>query len=60
MGHRESQMGFETEKPVNSSGWKARRYWLARRGGRVVKLTGDGARIEFASAVEALAGAIEF
>ena len=33
---------------------------LARRGGRVVKLTGDGALLEFASAVEALAAAIEF
>ena len=33
---------------------------LTRRGGRVVKLTGDGALIEFASAVEALAAAIEF
>ena len=31
---------------------------LTRRGGRVVKLTGDGTLIEFASAVEALAGAI--
>ncbi|MGE0853821.1 MAG: adenylate/guanylate cyclase domain-containing protein [Hyphomicrobiaceae bacterium] len=33
---------------------------LARRGGRVVKLTGDGALIEFGSAVEALSAAIEF
>jgi adenylate cyclase len=33
---------------------------LARRGGRIVKLTGDGAIIEFASAVEALSAAIEF
>jgi adenylate cyclase len=33
---------------------------LARRGGRIVKLTGDGALIEFASAVEALSAAIEF
>jgi adenylate cyclase len=33
---------------------------LDRRGGRVVKLTGDGALIEFASAVEALSAAIEF
>ena len=33
---------------------------LARRGGRVVKLTGDGALIEFTSAVEALSVAIEF
>ena len=33
---------------------------LARRGGRVVKLTGDGALIEFTSAVEALSAAIEF
>jgi len=33
---------------------------LARRGGRIVKLTGDGALIEFASAVEALSAVIEF
>lgn len=33
---------------------------VARRGGRVVKLTGDGTLVEFASAVEALALAIEF
>jgi TolB-like protein/class 3 adenylate cyclase len=33
---------------------------LARRGGRLVKLTGDGALMEFASAVEALNAAIEF
>ena len=33
---------------------------LSRRGGRVVKLTGDGALVEFASAVEALNLAIEF
>ncbi|HJQ56518.1 MAG TPA: adenylate/guanylate cyclase domain-containing protein [Vineibacter sp.] len=33
---------------------------LARRGGRLVKLTGDGALAEFPSAVEALAAAIEF
>jgi TolB-like protein/class 3 adenylate cyclase/Flp pilus assembly protein TadD len=33
---------------------------LARHGGRVVKLTGDGALIEFASAVEALSASIEF
>lgn len=33
---------------------------LARHGGRLVKLTGDGALIEFKSAVEALAAAIEF
>jgi class 3 adenylate cyclase len=33
---------------------------LARHGGRVVKLTGDGALIEFASAVDALSAAIEF
>ncbi|MBN9488367.1 MAG: adenylate/guanylate cyclase domain-containing protein [Alphaproteobacteria bacterium] len=33
---------------------------LARRGGRLVKLTGDGALIEFASAVEALSACIEF
>src|SRR5262245_38272372 len=33
---------------------------LARHGGRLVKLTGDGALIEFASAVEALSAAIEF
>ena len=33
---------------------------LACRGGRLVKLTGDGALIEFTSAVEALAAAIEF
>jgi adenylate cyclase len=33
---------------------------LARYGGRLVKLTGDGALIEFTSAVDALAAAIEF
>jgi len=33
---------------------------LARRGGRIVKLTGDGALMEFGSAVEALSAAIEF
>jgi len=33
---------------------------LARRGGRLVKLTGDGALIEFTSAVEALNASIEF
>src|SRR6185369_17219636 len=33
---------------------------LAQRGGRIVKLTGDGAIIEFASAVEAVSAAIEF
>lgn len=33
---------------------------LNRRGGRIVKLTGDGTLIEFASAVEALSAAIEF
>ena len=33
---------------------------LARRGGRIVKLTGDGVLIECSSAVEALAAAIEF
>jgi adenylate cyclase len=33
---------------------------LARHGGRLVKLTGDGALIEFASAVDALTAAIEF
>jgi len=33
---------------------------LARYGGRIVKLTGDGALIEFASAVDALSAAIEF
>jgi len=33
---------------------------LARRGGRMVKLTGDGVLIEFTSAVEALSAAIEF
>lgn len=33
---------------------------LDRRGGRIVKLTGDGALIEFGSAVEALSAAIEF
>src|SRR5829696_7545528 len=33
---------------------------LARYGGRLVKLTGDGALIEFASAVDALSAAIEF
>ena len=33
---------------------------LARRGGRIVKLTGDGVLVEFFSAVEALTAAIEF
>src|ERR1700738_1144957 len=33
---------------------------LAKYGGRLVKLTGDGALVEFASAVDALAAAIEF
>ena len=33
---------------------------LARRGGRLVKLTGDGALVEFLSAVNALGAAIEF
>jgi adenylate cyclase len=33
---------------------------LSRRGGRIVKLMGDGVIIEFASAVEALSAAIEF
>src|SRR5580693_3792390 len=33
---------------------------LARSGGRLVKLTGDGALVEFASAVDALGAAIEF
>ena len=33
---------------------------LSRHGGRLVKLTGDGALAEFASAVEALGAAIEF
>src|SRR5258707_9858560 len=33
---------------------------VARRGGRVIRLKGDGALIEFASAVDALAAAIDF
>jgi adenylate cyclase len=33
---------------------------LAKYGGRLVKLTGDGALIEFASAVDAVSGATEF
>ena len=33
---------------------------LAQFGGRLVKLTGDGALVEFASAVDALSAAIEF
>jgi TolB-like protein/class 3 adenylate cyclase len=33
---------------------------LARYGGRLVKLVGDGALVEFASAVDALSAAIEF
>ena len=33
---------------------------LSRHGGRLVKLTGDGALVEFASAVDALSAAIEF
>jgi class 3 adenylate cyclase len=33
---------------------------LARYGGRLVKLTGDGALVEFGSAVDALAAAIAF
>src|SRR5215510_1840668 len=33
---------------------------VARFGGRVIRLKGDGALVEFASAVDALAAAIEF
>lgn len=33
---------------------------LARNGGRLVKLTGDGALVEFSSAVDAITAAIEF
>jgi class 3 adenylate cyclase len=33
---------------------------LAKYGGRLVKLTGDGTLVEFASAVDALSAAIEF
>src|SRR5215467_11057457 len=33
---------------------------LAKYGGRLVKLTGDGALLEFASAVDALSAAVEF
>ncbi|MGE0151740.1 MAG: adenylate/guanylate cyclase domain-containing protein [Reyranellaceae bacterium] len=33
---------------------------VERRGGRIVKLTGDGALIEFSSAVDALCAAIQF
>src|SRR5690349_20710973 len=33
---------------------------LARHGGRLVKLTGDGALVEFASAVDAISAAVEF
>jgi adenylate cyclase len=33
---------------------------LAKYGGRLVKLTGDGSLVEFASAVDALSAAIEF
>ena len=33
---------------------------LARHGGRLVKLTGDGALVEFTSAVSALGAAVEF
>lgn len=33
---------------------------LARHGGRLLKLTGDGALVEFLSAVDALGAAIEF
>src|SRR5437660_9952762 len=32
---------------------------IARYGGRLVKLTGDGALVEFASAVDALSAALE-
>src|SRR5215467_8359534 len=33
---------------------------VARRGGRVIRLKGDGGLVEFASAVDALQAAIEF
>ena len=33
---------------------------IERRGGRVIRLKGDGGLIEFASAVDALAAAIDF
>src|SRR5438552_18974256 len=33
---------------------------ITKYGGRLVKLTGDGALIEFASAVDALSAAVEF
>ena len=33
---------------------------VARRGGRVIRLKGDGCLVEFASAVDALAAAIGF
>jgi adenylate cyclase len=33
---------------------------LARYGGRLVKLIGDGALVEFTSAVDALSAAVEF
>ena len=33
---------------------------LTKYGGRLVKLTGDGALVEFASAVDAMSAAIEF
>ena len=33
---------------------------VARRGGRVIRLKGDGGLVEFASAVDALAAAIDF
>ena len=52
------------DEAARSRAWRHRQQrlepLLARHGGRLVKLTGDGALIEFPSAVDALSAAIEF